>query len=246
MNPYLKLAHMIRESEHIAVLTGAGISVDSGIPDFRTSQGAFWLENEERVNLMSIDYWRENPAEFWPIFKDIFKIKMAAAFKPNEGHLFLKELEDWGRTVRVFTQNVDGLHREAGSSLVYEMHGTIKKASCPKCAKKYGIDYLLREDVPRCQECSRILKPDVVLFGDAIHHYLQAQESISECDLLLVMGTSLQVSPVNTLPLLINRNRGQQSAIINLHPTSFDDEFDLVIRNGITETVRQVKSALKE
>lgn len=244
MNRYSKLAHMIQESEKIAVLTGAGISVDSGIPDFRTSQGAFWLENEERVNLMSIDYWRDYPEEFWPIFKDIFKIKMVSSFQPNEGHLFLTELEASGKMINIFTQNVDGLHREAGSSFVFEMHGTIKTATCTPCQRKYKVDYLLKEDVPRCQHCLKVLKPDVVLFGDAIHHYIYAQEYISECDLLLVMGTSLQVSPVNALPLLINRNRGQQSAIINLHPTSFDHEFDLVIHEGITETVRQVKKAL--
>lgn len=251
----ISLADLIKKSEKIAILTGAGISTDSGIPDFRSSENSIWTQNKSREQLMSQGYLEGHPKDFWPIYKDIFKIKLASQFKPNYGHLFLKKLEDMGKEVKVFTQNVDGLHSDAGSSSVYEMHGSIKKAHCPKCKREFSLSYIMEHDIPRCDrlknakgdKCNFILHPNVVLFGGMIHHYNEAEEYARQCDLMIVLGTSLNVSPVNLLPLVVGDARYKgKVAIINRDATNFDDFFDVVIHDSITDTCKVLSRALKE
>lgn len=247
-----KLAAMIRKANRIAVLTGAGISTDSGIPDFRSTEGAFWIKNASRAQLMSQAYLTGKPKEFWPIFKDIFQVKISNQFEPNYGHTFLKELEDMGKEVKIFTQNVDGLHIAAGSSEVYEMHGTMKTATCPKCKIKHSLEHIRQHDIPRCSRlknaldrCNFILHPDVVLFGGMIHHYKEAEAYAKKCDLMLILGSSLQVSPVNLLPLITADDYYDgKVAIINRDPTNFDSMFDIVINDSITDTLRTIKGML--
>lgn len=243
------LSNAIKESNKIAVLTGAGISTDSGIPDFRSTSDSIWLKNASRIDLMSQRHLEGKPKEFWPAYKDIFKIKLSSEFKPNYGHIFLKELEDMGKEVKIFTQNVDGLHVDAGSSNVYEMHGTLKTAHCPKCKREYDIKYIMENDIPRCnrvknamENCNFILHPNVVLFGGMVQHFKEAEKYIESCDLMLVLGTSLQVSPVNMLPLLAVNNA--KVAIINNDATDFDNMFEIVIHDSITKTLKTVKTLL--
>ncbi|MNJ90568.1 NAD-dependent protein deacetylase [compost metagenome] len=249
------LANLIKQSNKIAILTGAGISTDSGIPDFRSTQNSIWVKNKSREELMSQRYLEGSPKEFWPIYKEIFKMKLASDFEPNYGHLFLKELEDMGKEVKVFTQNVDGLHLDAGSSSVYEMHGSIKKARCPKCKKEFGLSYIMEQDIPRCDKlknakgdrCGFILHPNVVLFGGMIHHFKEAEEYSKQCDLMIVLGTSLNVSPVNLLPLTVGDARYKgKVAIINNDATSFDSLFNVVIHDSITDSCKALKSMLSE
>jgi NAD-dependent deacetylase len=292
MDKIQKLANLIKDAEKITILSGAGISTESGIPDFRSTQGAFWLENKDRVALMSARYRDQNPEKFWPIFKEIFQIKLAQNFSPNYGHLFLKELEDMGKEVHVFTQNVDGLHSEAGSTNVYEVHGTIKKATCYNCGDSYDLDYINSMEVPQCNSnhvrknvcnewiavdadakevtchkcgtkhdldnvtsvrckgiwervspCTHYLDPDVVLFGDPIKYYNEGSKHSKNCDLFIVLGSSLQVGPINDLPFKASDGRAEM-IIINRDPTDYDKLFDLIIHDSIGETFKKVKELL--
>lgn len=291
MLAYQELANEIKEAQNIVVLTGAGISTASGIPDFRSSQGAFWLTNSDRIKMMSSDFRDRNPKKFWPAFKGIFDVKINNKFDPNYGHLFLKELEDMGKNVTIITQNVDGLHQDAGSSLVYEMHGTMKQAVCPKCNSKYDLKYCVENEVPQCnhtiekenvcnsyivvnpfkhngtvkckdcdtvhpvekgqtfirckgkkhtsKKCEAYLKPDVVLFGDPIRHYDEAQKAVKQSDLMIVIGSSLQVFPVAGLPL-----DAEKLAIINKDKTGFDEMASYVIHEDIVTSLKEIKKNL--
>lgn len=248
------LAHLIQKAQKITVLTGAGISTESGIPDFRSSSGT-WTTHTSRQSLMSIDYLRGNPKKFWPIYKELFGIKMSNEFQPNYGHQFLSELEKQGKQVTILTQNVDGLHSAAGSSNVLEIHGTIKHAFCPKHKDhKYDVEYINKQEIPRCNhvngkgiECKFILHPGVVLFGDAIKHYKEALEAANECDLFIVIGSSLQVGPINELPVLAKYGGTEKKLVfINNEGTAFDEYFDIIIKDGIGDTFRKVSHYLKE
>lgn len=150
-----KLAEAIKSANKISVLTGAGISTESGIPDFRSTEG-LWNKpgriNMSREELMSLSYLQRQPEHFWDFYKEIFQIKLMNDFSPNYGHIFLAELEKMGKEVTIITQNVDGLHAEAGSSKVYEAHGTINKAYCSKCNHEYDIDYILKNEFPQCNQ----------------------------------------------------------------------------------------------
>lgn len=148
------------------------ISTESGIPNFRSS-GGFWKEGENREYYISKCYFERNPKDFWKKYKDIFELKLMGNYKPNTGHLFIKELEEKGKNITVLTQNVDGLHQKAGNQHVIELHGTLQSATCPKCKTKYDITFINQHEIPRCtkenakgKKCDFILKPDVVLFSD--------------------------------------------------------------------------------
>ncbi|MCD7034790.1 NAD-dependent protein deacylase [Metabacillus sp. GX 13764] len=225
-----KLKAMISEAKTISVLTGAGISTESGIPDFRSTKG-LWREDVSRMDVISRDYFEREPELFWKYFKDIFQIKLSHSYEPNSGHLLLKELERSGKDVRIFTQNVDGLHHKAGSGKVYELHGSILFAACPECGKEHHLDYINEQIVPLCSDeaCQQILKPDVVLFGDMVRCFEEMYESISESDLFLVIGTSLEVFPVRQVPLDFRHKATLGMVLINAEPTRLDPVFDLVI-----------------
>ncbi|MEH6971966.1 NAD-dependent protein deacylase [Bacillus sp. JJ675] len=238
----------IENAQCITVLTGAGMSTESGIPDFR-SAGGIWTEDMSRMEAMSRDYYERYPKLFWPKFKELFQMKMTCTFQPNAGHLYLAGLEKRGKDVRVFTQNIDGLHIKAGSRRVYELHGSIQTAACPKCGARYGLEHILKDDVPRCsrinrkgEECGFILKTDVVLFGDAVQHFDTLFESLDESDLLLVIGTSLEVAPVRFVPGEAHLIPGLKKIMINLDDTPFDHLFDVVIHRKIAEFVKEISS----
>ncbi|MFY4774173.1 NAD-dependent protein deacylase [Metabacillus sp. RGM 3146] len=222
------LKKLIGEAKVISVLTGAGISTESGIPDFRSTRG-LWTEDVSRMDVISKSYFEAEPEQFWKYFKDIFQTKLSDQYEPNSGHYFLKELEDEKKDVRVFTQNVDGLHDKAGSSKVYELHGTIRYATCPECSRRHGLDYINVNELPQCISCQTILKPDVVLFGDMVKHINELYNSVNESDLLLVIGTSLEVFPVSQVPRDFSRKPGLTKVLINKDPTIMDPFFDLVL-----------------
>ncbi|ASB90303.1 NAD-dependent protein deacylase [Bacillus sonorensis] len=237
---------LIDNARRITVLTGAGMSTESGIPDFR-SAGGLWTEDMSRMEAMSRDYFERYPKLFWPKFKALFQMKMTGSFQPNAGHLYLAELEKRGKDVRVFTQNIDGLHVKAGSRHVYELHGSIQTARCPKCGAGYGLEHLLREEVPRCsrinqkgEACGFILKTDVVLFGDPVQHFDTLFDILADSDLLLVIGTSLEVAPVRFVPEEAHLIPGLKKAMINLEKTPYDHLFDVVIHRKIAEFTKEI------
>ncbi|MBB6454789.1 NAD-dependent deacetylase [Salirhabdus euzebyi] len=235
---YAAITNQIRKATNIVVLTGAGVSTDSGIPDFRSTNG-IWEEDRSREYFMSNEYFQKNPRDFWTKYKSIFHLKLAGNFRPNLTHHFIKQLEEIGKEVTVITQNVDGLHKKAGNQKVIEYHGTLTTASCPTCYKSYPLSYILEHAIPYCTDCSISIKPDIVLFGDMITEHEKAEAAIEKADFLLVLGTSLFVTPFNSLPIYATKYCNVPSAIINREPTIMDDTFSYVIhqelKKGITE-----------
>jgi len=245
-----KLANDIKKSKTITVFTGAGMSTESGIPDFRSTTG-MWEEDRKREYYISKSYYQGYPKDFWKKFKDIFSLKMMGEFQPNSGHLFLKELENMGKNVHILTQNIDGLHEKAGSSDILNLHGTLQTATCPKCKRKYNLDYINDAILPRCKKsnakgkvCDFILKPDVVLYGDEVNGYEKALEKAYDADLFLTLGSSLKVYPVNQIPMMLSRAPGIKKVIINKEPTGMDRYFDLTIHQSIGETIHSLKTYL--
>lgn len=221
MNPnQLEVFKSIQSANRIVVLTGAGISTDSLIKDFR-SQNGLWSQNEKWQDDMSKSYFNRRPKKFWLKYKEIFDLENMSKKKANKTHEFLVELENMGKEVSILTQNVDGLHQQAGSKRVIELHGNLSHARCPKCKRLYAVDYLLSHDIPRCSKtngkgnvCGFILYPEAVLFGDKVNGLKESEQLIEEADLFLVMGTSLLVKPVNQLPKKAILN-GVKSIYIN-------------------------------
>lgn len=291
-----RLAQYIEKAKSVSILSGAGISTESGIPDFR-STGGFWTKGMSREQLMSLRYLQSNPKAFWEAYKDIFKIKLMNDFQPNYGHRFLVELEKMGKEVTIITQNVDGLHIKSGSSAVYEAHGSIHSAVCPKCQTTYDLDYINEHAFPQCRaviekekvcnhyitvnqfnrnygfvvceeceskhtlvpdqefvrckgkkkttyQCNSYLKPGVVLFGDAIKHFNEGVAAVKKSNLFLVLGSSLQVGPINQL--VTYGNPSTKKVIINRDPTELDGYFDEVIHAGIGDTFKKVFELITE
>ncbi|RAP20983.1 hypothetical protein C2W59_03811 [Bacillus pumilus] len=238
------LREKLTQASHIMVLSGAGMSTESGIPDFR-STGGLWTEDTARMEAMSRSYFLSNPHQFWPKFKELFQMKMSGEYEPNSGHTFLASLEKQGKLVEIFTQNIDGLHKKAGSQHVYELHGSIQTATCPSCQATYELPYLLQEEAPVClkissdgRTCGQVLKTDVVLFGDRVKHFDQVEKSLQRADLLLVMGTSLEVAPARYIPEDAAQNPSIFKVMINLSETEYDPLFDLVFHERIGDLVK--------
>ncbi|WP_374424181.1 NAD-dependent protein deacylase [Chromobacterium sp.] len=236
-----RLRQMLEQAETIVALTGAGMSTESGIPDFRSANG-LWSRSMSLAEVVSIDYFRRDPEAFWQAFRDIFRIKLIGDYRPNAGHQFLAELEQQGKRVTVLTQNIDGLHARAGSSRVLELHGSLLTASCPGCGTTHALDYILHHPLPICRLCHDVLKPDVVLYGEAVPLIDLAFDAALQAELLLVLGSSLEVSPVNLIPLEAAQ-AGVATALINYTPTRMDHAFDLRIQGGIGETCRALAEA---
>jgi NAD-dependent deacetylase len=247
MEKIKELAQIIKNAKHITIFTGAGMSTESGIPDFRSDNGIY--SQEENVeNYISEYYFEKNPKDFWSKFKRIFSLKLMGNFEPNKGHLFLKELEDMDKHVTILTQNIDGLHHKAGNSDIIELHGTLQTATCPKCKTKYDLKFINAHEIPRCNHaikkgevCNFILKPDVVLFGGMVQHFDEALNKAYKSDLFIAMGTSLEVYPVNQIPVYLDQAPHIKKAIINKSPTKKDHLFDIVIHEGIGDAVTKIK-----
>ncbi|MFD0589122.1 NAD-dependent protein deacylase [Paenibacillus sp. GCM10027627] len=234
----VELARKLQEAQSITVFTGAGISTASGIPDFRSRGGLYDLELPvERIVAESFFY--QKPKLFWTHFKSIFHFQNIGNYKPNDGHIFLRELEQAGKQVTIVTQNVDGLHRRAGSGHVLEVHGTLQTAHCPKCRRTYEFEHLIKEEIPRCEQDDFILKPDVVLFEGSVKHLEEAFAAAAHADLFLALGTSLNVYPVKELPRYAKGGLGK--AIINREPTDMDGLFDAVIHDDIVDVFSRIR-----
>ena len=227
MEPYgvalEELASLIARSRSTIALTGAGMSTESGLPDYRGTTG-LW-RNRRFEQLASLPMWQAHPVEFWAFYAE--RLRTLSTAEPNAGHLALAELERRGLVQLVVTQNVDGLHQAAGSRAVFEAHGTLREVECLACgwrgpAATAHAQLDAGAPTPRCVECDAILKPAVVLFGEMLPAgFLAVPGRVESCDLLLCCGSSLGVPPVALLPSHALR-AGAAVAIVNLGPTSCD------------------------
>jgi NAD-dependent deacetylase len=237
-----RLAELVREQRPCVVLTGAGISTESGIPDFRTA-GGIW-EQYDPAEVANIDALRSEPAKVWEFYA--LRLGVLAGAEPNDGHRALAELEEQGWIGAVITQNVDGLHQRAGSRDVVEMHGSLREAECVHCAVRVRMeDAVASLPLPPCPECGEILKPGVVMFGELLPAQAieRAQGLAAEAGLLLVVGSSLEVHPVAALPGDTLAGGGAL-AIVNRGSTPWDSRAELVIDAGAGETLRGLAAAL--
>lgn len=230
----MDLQSMIDESSRIVFFGGAGVSTESGIPDFRSADGLYSQKYRyPPEQIISHSFFMRDPEEFYRFYRDRMIYPEA---KPNAAHLKLAELERAGKLTAVITQNIDGLHSAAGSRNVIELHGSVHRNHCMKCGKSFGLEYILSTPgVPRC-DCGGIVKPDVVLYEEPLDEDCinRAINAISEADMLIIGGTSLAVQPAAGLIRFFN---GRRLAVINKTPTSADDEADIVINASIGEAL---------
>lgn len=245
MEQVQKLKELISKANKIVFLTGAGASTESNIPDFRGTDG-LWKNNQSFASLISKSYFDRNPKDFWKSYKEIFAIKLLQQYEPNSGHNFITQLQNKGKDITVITQNIDGLHTKAGTKKVFEVHGTLLTATCPKCKRTYGLDYIRDNEIPRCNKenakgnkCDFILKPDVVLYGDQVKSFNQALSAAYDSDLFIVMGSSLEVGPINTIPKYIG-DTDIPTVLINKEETGLDEYFDLKIYNTIGNVIKEI------
>jgi NAD-dependent deacetylase len=241
-----RLAELIRESPSTVALTGAGISVPSGIPDFRTPETGLWA-NVDPMEVAHIDVFERDPARFWFYYRPRFQ--SLGDKRPNPAHEALAELERRGLLEGVITQNIDRLHRVAGSETVVEVHGSIETSSCTRCAESYGIeqvDALFDADgVAVCAACGGPVKPDVVLFGELLPEsaMVRARSLAERAELMLCVGSSLAVYPVAGLPQL-TLERGGHLAIVTKGSTPYDGEAELKLDGEVDVELEALLAAL--
>ena len=232
------LKQWIQESSHIVFFGGAGVSTESGIPDFRSQDG---LYNQEYAyppeTIISHSFFMRNPEEFYRFYKNKMIFRNV---KPNAAHLALAKLEQEGKLKAVITQNIDGLHQMAGSKNVLELHGSIHRNYCMRCGKFFDAAYVKNsEGAPKCDECGGLIKPDVVLYEEGLDENVISKtiHYISQADVLIIGGTSLVVYPAAGL---IDYFKGSHLILINKSATQRDSQADLVINDKIGEVFGQL------
>lgn len=244
-NAIAKLQRMIDESRSIVFFGGAGVSTESGIPDFRSTDGLYhqqWKYPPEQM--LSRSFFDADPAEFYRFYREKLIVK---GVKPNAAHKKLAELEKAGKLSAVVTQNIDGLHQAAGSKNVFELHGSTLRNYCMKCGASYDIDFIAEsanapDGIPHCTKCGGIVKPDVVLYEEGLDGACieGAVGAIRDADMLIIGGTSLVVYPAASL---VNYYRGNKLAVINKTATGGDAIATLVIRDSIGKVLGAVKTS---
>ena len=234
MEPVMQLKSWIEESKNIVFFGGAGVSTESGIPDFRSQDGLYHQQYDyPPEQILSHTFFVRKPEEFFRFYRNKM---LAPDARPNRAHLALAELERAGRLKAVITQNIDGLHQAAGSREVLELHGSVLRNHCMRCGKFYGMDAILNSSgVPKCS-CGGVIKPDVVLYEEGLDMDTlnRAVNYISRADVLIVGGTSLTVYPAAGL---IDYYRGRKLVLINRDATALDSRADLVISGKIGEVL---------
>ena len=240
MNEYKALKKILENASSLVVFTGAGISVPSGIPDFRSAEG---LYNEETSTgytpeeMVSHSFYKNHPEEFFKFYKEKMCYPNA---QPNIAHKYIASLEKKGVNVTVVTQNIDGLHSKAGSTRVYELHGNIFRNYCEKCARMFGLDYVLNsKGVPTCDKCGGTVKPDVVLYEENLDEDIISRSisAIMTCDVLLIIGTSLAVYPAAGF---IRYFRGKYLIVINKGSSAYSNTADLYFDEDVAEVVKKI------
>jgi len=234
---------IIRMSKDTVVLTGAGISTHSGIPDFRSTDGGLW-ERYDPYEVASLASFRYHPEKFYQWIRPL--AQGLSQVKPNTAHIGLARLESAGFVQTVITQNVDALHQRAGSKNVLEVHGTLETLTCVSCfhkvnAQNYIQPLLMEGAIPHCAVCGGILKPDVVLYGEElpVGIWLKALDACKKCDLMIVVGSSLEVLPVAGLPMRA-LERGAHLILINRMATYLDVRADLIFHEDVVEIIPEI------
>ena len=233
------LQKWIDESSRIVFFGGAGVSTESGVPDFRSVDGLYNQKYDyPPEEILSHTFYRRKPEEFYRFYRD--KMLYTDAL-PNKAHLKLAELEEKGKLTAIVTQNIDGLHQAAGSKKVYELHGSVLRNYCENCGKFFDINYIIESDgVPKCDKCNGPIKPDVVLYEEGLDSNTMngALNAISNADMLIIGGTSLNVYPAAGL---IDYYRGNRLVLINMSKTPMDYKADLVIYDKIGKVLSQIE-----
>ncbi len=236
-----KLIELLENSDNIVFFGGAGVSTESGIPDFRSAEGLYQMGNRIPPEvILSHDFFYRHTKEFYDFY---FKHMIYPDVLPNATHILLAKLEQLGKLKAVVTQNIDGLHQRAGSKAVFEMHGTVNRYICLDCNRKCDLNfahssYQKSKDVPRCQ-CGGVLKPDVVLYGEALDQAVieQSAKAIAEAEVLIVAGSSLVVYPAAGF---INYYHGNKLVLINAEATAYDKNANLHFKCRLKEVVEPV------
>ena len=228
---------MVKKSERIVFFGGAGVSTESGIPDFRSVDGLYNQKYDyPPETILSHDFFVNNPKEFFRFYRDKMIVKGA---KPNVTHLALKKLEDAGKLAAIVTQNIDGLHEAAGNKKIYNLHGTIAENHCQRCNEFYDLSAVENsEGVPKCS-CGGVIKPDVVLYGELLPDSAVegAVNAIKSADMLIIGGTSLTVYPAAGF---VNYYKGDRLVLINKQTTSYDNYANLVMHCTLGEVFSQL------
>lgn len=232
-----KFVDMVKNSDNIVFFGGAGVSTESGIPDFRSTDGLYNQHYKyPPETILSHSFFMDNTEEFYRFYRDKM---LALDAQPNMAHIKLAELEKAGKLKAIVTQNIDGLHQAAGSKTVYELHGSTLRNYCTGCGKFYDIDFIANSTgVPRCPDCGGIVKPDVVLYEEGLDDEVVsgAVQAIRRADTLIVGGTSLVVYPAAGL---LRYFRGRHLVVINMQPTPADESADLCIAQPIGQVLRE-------
>ncbi|MBR0343163.1 MAG: NAD-dependent protein deacylase [Oscillospiraceae bacterium] len=235
-----QLNQLVAQSSNVVFFGGAGVSVPSGIPDFRSDNGIYKQKYRYPAEVMlSHDFFFSRTEEFYDFYRNVMLYPDA---KPNAAHLKLAELEKAGKLKAVITQNIDGLHQAAGSKNVLELHGSVHRNYCIHCDEFYPLDTIIYSTgIPKCEKCGGIIKPDVVLYGEGLDQRVisESVRAIERCDLLIVGGTSLSVWPAAGLIQYMRRDA--KLAIVNLSPTDADRNAQLVIQEGIDSVFSKIE-----
>jgi len=241
-------AQLIQATQSIVVMTGAGVSTPSGIPDFRSPDSGLW-DNADPLSVASIYAFRQNPQNFYDWVRPLARLLLAA--QPNPAHYALAELETMGKVKAIITQNIDNLHGKAGSQTVHELHGHFREATCIRCYRTENsadmmTKFLQNGAIPHCIHCGGVLKPNVILFGEQlpVREFLAAQMAMRQADLVLVAGSSLEVAPASDLPQLALDN-GAKLIMVNFHSTYLDPQANVVIHADVAQVLPQLVALVK-
>lgn len=239
-----KAIGLILKSKYTIVFTGAGISVESGIPPFRGENG---LWNKYDPNALDIGNFHLNPVEAWKVIKEIF-YDFFTESKPNDAHIALAELEKQGFVKAIITQNIDNLHFDAGSKEVYEFHGNSRMLICPYCSKKIAAGEADLSYVPMCDKCHAVLKPDFIFFGEGIPQeaYQKSVEAAQKADLVIIIGSTGEVVPAASMPQIAKQN-GATIIEINLEKSLFTGSItDIFLQGKATEVLNKILNGIKQ
>ncbi len=233
-----RIKEALKQARSFVFLGGAGVSVASGIPDFRSPNGLYNRKRSDGMryeDLLSSDYFYADPKGFYEFY---WAEMVAPNAKPNPAHLALAAYEKNHR-MAILTQNIDGLHTLAGSKTVYELHGSVRRYRCLKCHRHYDLSQLTPKGVPSCPECGGLIKPEVVLYGEGLPQveFELGMEAVASADVMIVAGTSLRVYPFAAIPGIF---RGKLSVLINNEPTPMDGDFDIVLREDCSKVLPEI------
>jgi NAD-dependent deacetylase len=239
---------LLRRARYAVALTGAGISTRSGIPDFRSPESGLW-ERYNPAEVASIYGFRHDPRRFYDWIRPLCRTILEA--QPNAAHIALARMEAVGKLKAVITQNIDMLHKRAGSQVVYELHGHLRDVTCIHCFAVYPAQsviskFIESDEIPTCQVCGHVLKPNVILFGEQLpaQALIGAQRAARQCDVMLVAGSSLEVYPAAELPVIAHQN-GASLIFVNLSTTPLDSLADVILHDDVADVLPQLVSALE-